>query len=296
MFFESKLGRRARWYVLRSPLAPMLKRALRRGMRAEIAKRVRLAGTLTASPRTQEIATQLKSDGYAIVTEIIDADAMNRLAIAAASKLDQARERSISQRESHKTFWTRLLDEDFVDGKLPTSNPFVQFALQESVLELISAYYGELPRLDSVLLTWSRETKGPLAYSQLWHRDHDDPRVVKLFVYLTDVETEEDGPFTFIPAPISRLAGFSFKSRRTDADIARKIPGNAIRMLKAPRLSAFVVDTSRCLHMGSRMAPDHERLLYTATYIAVPRLYPEPPPRFSLVGNEDDIVHSVLHA
>jgi len=44
--------------------------------------------------------------------------------------------------------------------------------------------------------------------------------------------------------------------------------------MKAPRLTSFMVDTAKCLHMGSRMAPGHGRLLYTATFFAFPRMYP----------------------
>ena len=43
---------------------------------------------------------------------------------------------------------------------------------------------------------------------------------------------------------------------------------------KAPRLTSFMVDTAKCRHMGSRMAPGHGRLLYTATFFAFPRIYP----------------------
>ena len=59
----------------------------------------------------------------------------------------------------------------------------------------------ELPQLSDVLLTLSRPTENqPLSYSQLWHLDHDDKRVCKLFIYLTDVRDTADGPLTFIPA------------------------------------------------------------------------------------------------
>ena len=34
--------------------------------------------------------------------------------------------------------------------------------------------------------------------------DHDDKRVCKLFIYLTDVRGTADGPLTFIPAPSSK--------------------------------------------------------------------------------------------
>jgi hypothetical protein len=179
---------------------------------------------------------------------------------------------------------------------LPTDNPFVAFALQPAVISVLARIFGELPLLDDVLLTLSRPNGKALAFSQLWHRDYDDTRTVKIFIYLTDVVSKEDGPFTFVDGPLSDLLGSSLRSRRDDKEISRRIPTEAVREMVAPRLSVFMVDTSRCLHMGSRVAPGHVRLLYTASYISVPRLYPEPPLRFRLVGNESQIVRWLLVA
>ena len=115
-----------------------------------------------------------------------------------------------------------------------------------------------------------------------------------MFVYLTDVTSAADGPFTFIAGPISDRFGFSLRSHRGDTDILDKLEPDATTAVVAPRLTTFLVETSRCLHMGSRTAPGHARLLYTATYITIPRLYPEPPPRFRLVGDETELTRAVL--
>jgi hypothetical protein len=195
---------------------------------------------------------------------------------------------------TRKAFWTRLLDEDMRDGTLPTDNAFVHFALQPAVIAVLARTLGELPQLDYVLLALSRTEETKLAHSQLWHRDHDDVRTIKMFVYLTDVASAADGPFTFIAGPISDRFGFSLRSHRGDADILDKLEPDAAKAVVAPRLTTFLVETSRCLHMGSRTAPGHSRLLYTASYITIPRLYPEPPPRFRLVGGETEITRAVL--
>ena len=61
----------------------------------------------------------------------------------------------------------------------------------------------------------------------------------------------------------------------------------------APRLSAFAVETSRCLHMGSRVAQGHERLLFTATYTTAPRVFGSGN-GFAPVDSSDELVHAVL--
>ena len=67
-----------------------------------------------------------------------------------------------------------------------------------------------------------------------------------------------------------------------------------MREMYGSRMSAFIVETSRCLHMGSRLAPGHTRLLYTATFTTAPRLYPAPPAGFSLSGVESELALQVL--
>ena len=130
--------------------------------------------------------------------------------------------------------------------------------------------------VDYVLLSYSRYAGDNLASSQLWHRDHDDIRVIKLFSYLTDVEQDGDGPFTFLPKQSTNKFGFPFIGNDfADDQVFEKVPRSDIKVMKAPRLSSFMVDTAKCLHMGSRMAPGHPTpFSYTATFFAFPRMYP----------------------
>ena len=242
----------------------------------------------------ESCAAALKSDGYCCVSELVNPALLSSLSEAGQAKLQRAEEGNVIQQSNPKDFWMRLLDEDMQSGQLPLDSPFVAIALQPELVSVVAAAMGEVPRLDYVLLTLSRNINKELSYSQLWHRDYDDTKVIKLFFYLTDVTSSDDGPFTFVPGPDSDKLGFRLKSHLSDDQIGRWIPKSAFKAMYASRLSAFMVDTSRCLHMGSRVAPGHERLLYTATYISEPRLYPEPPPRFILRGDETLLVRTLL--
>lgn len=240
----------------------------------EKAKRREAAQRQAISAATRERASAFERDGYAVISDVVDRSLLEKIAAASEAKLLRADEQIGRQTLSHKSFWIRLLDEDMRDGAFGTDNVFVQFAMQPRVIELLCAVFGEMPILVDVLLTLSREAGENLSYSQLWHRDHDDPRTVKMFVYLTDVKDIADGPFTFIPKPESDKFGFSIKSHLPDDRVFNRIDRSAVREMVAPRLTVFMVETSRCLHMGSRMKPGHSRLLYTATYVTVPRIYP----------------------
>lgn len=271
-----------------------MKGVLRRKYAQAVRQRRHLATQLATPAKVDELAAKLEADGYVILNDIVDPQALDALYQAGTAKLARADQAARQQILSHKDFWTRLLDEDMENGTLPTDNPFVRYALQPAFLGVLARALGELPQLDYVLLTLSKSTGNALAYSQLWHRDHDDVRTIKLFAYLTDVADEADGPFTFIPGPASDRFGFSLRSHREDDAILKRVQPSEIKSMIAPKLTTFMVETSRCLHMGSRLAPGHSRLLYTATFITVPRLYPEPPSRFRFSGRETPLEQCVL--
>ncbi len=151
---------------------------------------------------------------------------------------------------------------------------------QPAVVAFVAGYLGELPRLADVLLTYSRPASAELSYSQLWHRDYDDTHTVKIFVYLTDVLEIGDGPFTFLPGPPSDRVGFMLRSHQADDAFLARTQPSAVKEMRGPKLTAFACETSRCVHMGSRVQPGHARLMYTATFVSAPSLYPAGAPRF----------------
>jgi hypothetical protein len=279
--------------MMRTPLASVLKSVARVGARQEVAHRRTLAADLSPAVEVTEAAAIFARDGHVDVTALIDANRLEKLG-AAADALSAKAQAAQASKLSKKTIWSSLLEEDFLAGRLSSDGPFVAFALQPAIVDILAAIYGEIPRLDSVLLTRSIYDGTPPSYSQLWHRDYDDTKVVKLFVYLSDVIDQRDGPFTFVPGPASDRARYSRRSHRSDASLATKISLDEARSITSPRLTAFLVETSRCLHMGSRLGEGHERLMYTATFFSTPRLYPEPPLRIALTGRENAIERSLL--
>lgn len=287
--------RRYLWHFNRLPTGKVLKAALRLLHWREVRERRALARALPADAELDVLAAALNRDGYVFISDVVDPQLLADLSKASEIKMKRLDAAAKRQSLTHKSFWTRLLDEDMTDGKLPTDNPFVRYALQPAIIGIVARALGEIPRLDYVLLTNSHSTNQPWSYSQLWHYDHDDPHVVKTFIYLTDVHDGQDGPFTFLPAQVSDRVGPSLKSHRSDEEIFTIARPEEKKEMTAPRLSAFIVDTTRCLHMGSRVAPGHSRLLYTATYIPVPRLFPEPPSPFRVVGEPDAVTRKILN-
>jgi hypothetical protein len=273
------LWRRALWHANRTALAGPIKGVVSLVHARDKAARAR-AGRAYVGEASRAAGGELEADGYCMVSHLMDARLMAELEADSVGRVKRAAEARDAQKEKHKAFWVRLLDDSMVDGAFDCDNVFVRFALQPAVIGVLASRLGELPRLTDVLLTYSTPSDEALAYSQLWHRDYDDVRTIKLFAYLTDVNELADGPFTFLPGPASDRVGFALRSHLPDDEFFRRATRGAVQEMRAPRLSAFMCETSRCYHMGSRVHAGHARLMYTATFISSPSVYPPGPPRF----------------
>jgi hypothetical protein len=77
-------------------------------------------------------------------------------------------------------------------------NPFVRFYLTEEILQIVSEYLGYVPQLFEVYIekTIPSGVNEPI-YSQNWHRDPEEKRTLKVFLYLNDVN-EQSGPFIYV--------------------------------------------------------------------------------------------------
>ena len=159
-------------------------------------------------------------------------------------------------------------------------NPqLVEFALSDWALGVVTNYLQAVPYLNrvDVLYSVARPTEDPIA-SQLFHVDPEGVTQVKFFVNVFDT-ADADGPFTFIPADHSerilralrvrrRNQGKPHVGRYTDEEIAAVGGSDAIIKVTGPRGSGVAVDTSRCLHLGSRVKPGSFRLCLYLQYCA----------------------------
>ncbi|MGZ3690420.1 MAG: hypothetical protein ACXVAX_02885 [Pseudobdellovibrio sp.] len=216
----------------------------------------------------------LKARGFAEVTSLLKFDDLQKLLAYGTEKLDRVEEIRKTEITKTKDFWVRLSDEDIGGKVMDTDNPMLKVALNQSVLKTVGNYLKQAPFLEYVLLTLSNFAGPELKSSQLWHFDRDDTNMVKLFVYLTDVNSLADGPFTFVDKKNSEKVKNGFFMRHLPDAEFNRYSGESeyIRMIR-PKLSCFLVDTSRCYHMGSRLYENHHRLLYTALFIGLPSNY-----------------------
>jgi hypothetical protein len=121
------------------------------------------------------------------------------------------------------------------------------------VVDLATAYMGAVPVLSSARLWWTPPNDS-VQQSQLYHSDGEDDRQLKFFFNLFDV-TEDAGPLTFLPADVSaqvrRRLGY-VSGKLDDETIAAAAGSLDPVRATGPAGSGVALDTSRCLHYGSR--------------------------------------------
>ncbi len=136
-------------------------------------------------------------------------------------------------------------------------NPVIRnFVLSDAVLSSVIDYFGVVPILSHVELLWSPPNDSNLK-SQKYHYDTEDNRQLKMFVNITEV-TEDSGPFTFIDSALSQqvqtATGYvgGRRARLEDDPVTRLAGKDEQRTFTGAPGSGIFVDTSRCLHFGSR--------------------------------------------
>ena len=130
------------------------------------------------------------------------------------------------------------------------------------VLATAGAFLGCKPTLDNIGAWWSFTGREQAKGTQWFHRDWDNIRGFKLFIYLTDV-AEGDGPFEFV-AGSQRDERLVEISRMSDERVATHMNDLPVVTMTGPAGTCFMADTFG-IHRG-RLPAGRPRLLLTAQY------------------------------
>ncbi len=143
---------------------------------------------------------------------------------------------------------------------------FLKLALHDDVLASVSEYLGQVPRLYNLYMWWT-PPNDTVERSQLYHYDHRDSRQAKVFICISDV-TPEAGPLHFLTASdsliVDKSVGYS-QDRYEDTDVYRAVPKSRELQALGKAGEAYIVDTARCLHFGSR-GNKVDRLILMASF------------------------------
>jgi hypothetical protein len=221
----------------------------------------------TLTPTEENIVRNLSTTGIAVssLDELFpNKNILQQLQTYAASLEHNAKQRT--KKAFLEQYWE-------VIPQLDPSNPFVQFAMEKPVRTIVNSYMHMWTKLKTFTLikTVPVHDSSP-TQSQCWHRDPEEKRMCKVFIYLTDVD-EQSGPFIYIPeSPFGMKWGNLFPQRTPEGiypdtkELEQHIPKSAHKVFTGKAGTVIFCDTSG-LHKGG-YAKEKERLMFTAFYSA----------------------------
>jgi hypothetical protein len=179
-----------------------------------------------------------------------------------------------------------MLHRDQGIPRVALDHPILQLGLDRCLLDIVNSYFGLWARLNYVDL-WYTIPLGadqPVKASQRWHRDPEDDKILKVFLYFSDVN-EEAGPLEYIVGsrrsggPYSRLWRYGSYPPQQELD-ARTQDAERVVCTGAPGTFVFC-DTSG-FHRGGH-ARSRARVFSVLSYLSPASLSPR---LFTLDGSE----------
>jgi hypothetical protein len=146
----------------------------------------------------------------------------------------------------------------------------MRLANDPRVLALVAQAIGARPTLSAIRVWWSTPAgDGTPEHAELFHRDVDDLRFVKLFVYLTDVG-EDTGPHVFVEGS-QRVDRLTEVRRFSDEEVQQAFGAASIKRLTGPAGTAFLENTFG-VHRGVPPTAG-PRLIFQPLYAMQPLIY-----------------------
>ena len=142
----------------------------------------------------------------------------------------------------------------------------LEAANREDLLSVAGAYIGARPLISATRIDCTFPAGGAPVDVQRFHRDYDDWRFLKLFIYLTDTDREE-GPHEFVRTSHRYSGRWRANFFSTDY-IAQRYGPEAVMRVCGPRGTSFAADTWG-IHRGS-VPTNRLRVLFQVTYSLLP--------------------------
>lgn len=240
-----------------------------------------LRGEKPRGPLEKRMARDLERDGVAVcqAAELLGDPGLVAALAAEVARIEGTRAEEIAairDRAGEKTARKSFLFE--VLGSRPELDPdsiFGRICLAEPILRIAASYLGLFPELRYLNVWRNFRSAAPAQRSQLWHRDRDDKRMVKAFLYLSEVGpgsgpliyakgTHARGPITADPESFKEEGHGNARSE--DDQMAKVVPEKDWIVCTVGAGTLVLCDTSG-YHRGG-LARDADRLALTFMYVS----------------------------
>lgn len=173
----------------------------------------------------------------------------------------------------------KLLPQIYTVTDLPQ---FSTWGQEQRLLNIVENYIGLPVAFQGVHLRKDLPNENQFG-TLLWHKDSEDRRMVKIIIYLTDVE-EKDGPFEYVPLSLTSLYSLNYYRIYhklwkagyigiNDDELKEIIPKSAWKSCPGPAGTVIFTDPKTALHHGTLRTEERSALFYV--YTANPPKRPE---------------------
>lgn len=159
---------------------------------------------------------------------------------------------------------------------------FFTWGSEQKLLNIVENYIGLPVAFQGVHLRKDFPNENQFG-TLLWHKDSEDRRMVKVIIYLTDVE-EKHGPFEYVPLSLTPLHSLNYYRIYyklwqsgylgiNDEQLQEIIPKSAWKSCPGPAGTVIFADPKTALHHGTLRTEERSALFFV--YTANPPKRPE---------------------
>jgi len=220
------------------------------------------------------IVGEVRSKGYAVrnLSDFFKPEMISEIEAQALRRKEALSTGPSFERSANFSGKTFLRRSSELDNTFELNDPLVRFVVGGRANSIARDYLGheaKISNIDYWLNLPSGNGEAPTS-SQKWHRDFEDHRVFKVFVYLTDVD-ESNGPLSYVAgSQPGGCYGLMFPTRPPlgsvveDEELSEVVDPSSLKTFKLPRLAVVFVDTAG-IHKGG-YCKSGLRFAFTATF------------------------------
>ena len=212
----------------------------------------------TFNPDVKDIAQELNDNGHVTIKNFFDKD----LLLPIKQEFEQKKAEGKLQYNDNYT-------EQFAHP-VAYMDTVANIPFDDKLLDIATMFFGCVPALNNAQLRKSKATD--LHETQLkgngqttrYHCDKDSPRLIKMFIYLDDVD-ENNGPFTYVEkSHLHKFNNWKNSVRQEDETIEQIYGKDSVKYLTG-NVGDLVMANTNGFHKGKKVI-ENERLLLTLTY------------------------------
>jgi hypothetical protein len=141
-----------------------------------------------------------------------------------------------------------------------------EFLFHDKIVDVAKGFFKGMPAVGTFNLRKSFVNNLPPDQTNLYHCDKNTPWILKFFLYLNDVDTVDDGPFTYVEgSAYNKPSDWTRQHRWLDEDIENTYGKDRIKHLTAKKGDILTAVTSG-YHKGQKVR-SKDRSLLTLNFV-----------------------------